>query len=112
MESVDDLLVDLSASPNVLLPTTTTTASNSNHEVQRLVDTGLNLGGFLCEAGRYREAHLVFQAARDLAQHNTARQNNQLLRMELLSRMLHALASYCNFDQASNVFNELYSNGK
>jgi len=37
-------------------------SSNSNHEVQRLVDTGLNLGGFLCEAGRYQEAHLVFQA--------------------------------------------------
>ena len=35
-----------------------------------------------------------------------------LLRMELLSRMLHALASYCNFDAASSVFNELYSAGK
>ena len=32
--------------------------------------------------------------------------------MELLSRMLHALASYCNFDAASSVFNELYSAGK
>ncbi len=26
--------------------------------------------------------------------------------------MLHALASYCNFDAASSVFNELYSAGK
>jgi hypothetical protein len=37
------------------------TITNCNHELQRLVDTGLNLGGFLCEAGRYQEAHLVYQ---------------------------------------------------
>jgi pentatricopeptide repeat protein len=47
-----------------------------------------------------------FQAARALCG------KNHLLRMELLSRMLHALASYCNFDAASSVFNELYSAGK
>jgi hypothetical protein len=83
--------------------------ANSNHEVPRLLDTGLNLGGFLCEAGRYREAHDVFQAARCLVEHTRQR---ELLRMELLSRMLHALACYCNFTQASNVFNELFSAGK
>jgi pentatricopeptide repeat protein len=47
-----------------------------------------------------------FKAARALCG------QNHLLRMELLSRMLHALASYCNFDAASSVFNELYSAGK
>jgi hypothetical protein len=41
--------------------TLSSSATNCNHELQRLVDTGLNLGGFLCEAGRYQEAHLVYQ---------------------------------------------------
>jgi hypothetical protein len=43
--------------------TLSSSSTNCNHELQRLVDTGLNLGGFLCEAGRYQEAHLVYQVS-------------------------------------------------
>jgi hypothetical protein len=100
VSAVEDIVVELSVAQ------TPSSGSNTNHEVQRLLDVGLNLGGFLCEAGRYREAHIVLQAARCLVR------QGELLRMELLSRMLHALACYCNFAQASNVFNELYSAGK
>lgn len=103
--AVEDIVTDLSAAPSAAA-SSSFSGSNSNREVQRLVDTGLNLGGFLCEAGRYREAHVVLQATHRLAQQT---RQSELLRMELLSRMLHALACYCSLAQASNIFNELFS---
>ena len=57
----------------------------------------------------YLNFNIVLQAARCLVQQT---RQGELLRMELLSRKLHALACYCNFSQASNISNELVTAGE
>jgi len=79
--------------------------------VGRTLELGFSLGGFLCEAGWYLAATKVHRACLTLANRLAApeRCTVQGTRLEALAKLLHSLASFCQFSEALPVFQELVS---
>jgi len=78
--------------------------------VAKTIETGYSLGGFLCEAGWYPAATTVYRAALTVLRRMNKNEPSYLqCKLETLSKLLHSLSSYCCFDEATALADELLS---
>lgn len=76
----------------------------------KTLELGFNLGGFLCEAGWYPAATTVYRACRDILRRlSQAEPSYTFVKLECLPKLLHSLSSFCQFTEATSVYQELES---
>lgn len=76
--------------------------------MSRTLETGFTMGGFLCEAGWYPASTTVYRACLEILRKLDQSEPSYLFcKLEVLSKLLHSLSSYCCFPEATLLANEL-----
>merc|ERR1719430_73994 len=76
--------------------------------VSKTLETGFSMGGFLCEAGSYPAATSVHRACLEILKRlNPSEPSYLFCKLEVLSKLLHSLSSYCCFSEATLLANEI-----
>ncbi|CAH3019390.1 unnamed protein product [Porites evermanni] len=74
------------------------------HAIQKILKSGMSLGGFLLEAGWYQDAKKILDTSYKLC--NTREPEDCKIAAKLLTRLLHLRTANCEFDAAKDTFRE------
>lgn len=77
---------------------------SDQHLIQKLLKTGMSLGGFLSEAGWYDDAEKILAVSHKLC--NTREPNECRIACKFLTRLLHLRTANCKFGSAKDTFRE------
>ncbi|XP_078362508.1 amyloid protein-binding protein 2-like isoform X1 [Oculina patagonica] len=77
---------------------------SDRHVIQKLLKTGMSLGGFLSEAGWYEDAEKILSTSYKLC--NTKEQDGCRIATKFLTRLLHLRSANCKFNVAKDTFRE------
>ncbi|KYN07725.1 PREDICTED: amyloid protein-binding protein 2 [Cyphomyrmex costatus] len=72
-------------------------------EIDKLINLGLRLGGFLSDAGWYSESEEVLLACKQLCMDNNQTPKEWNRTLDCCHKLLHAQAAYCDFDGAAET---------
>ncbi|XP_066995846.1 amyloid protein-binding protein 2 isoform X2 [Anabrus simplex] len=74
-------------------------------QVDRLVETGLRLGGFLSDAGWFAESERILLACQEIFKWARKEGRIWLQILECCQKLLHVQSSYCHFEEADVTYN-------
>ncbi|RMX52041.1 hypothetical protein pdam_00003706 [Pocillopora damicornis] len=78
--------------------------TSDRHLIQKLLKTGMSLGGFLSEAGWYDDAEKILTVSHKLC--NIREPDECRIACKFLTRLLHLRTANCKFDSAKDTFRE------